>query len=318
MDEGWGGASAAARPAQRLAGVSLGGDASADRDQHVSQLNEHHFGTGHLQSNLKGHTISSGVVTALGQGVQFSMTLGSTMVLARMLGPSDFGLVAMATTILGLFRIFKEAGLSTATVQREGVTHAQVSNLFWINIAVSGVISVCVAASAPAVAWFYKDPRLIAIMLALAGTFLLTGSTVQHMALLNRQMRFKAVVQIASVAAGVALGIVMAWLNYGYWSLVGSQLVTPLLAGILAWTYSRWRPQFFVRRSGTRPLVRFGFDLAAGGFICSMDPTQSGSIPGLWLCSLDHWNSRLAPLKPSLFRRFRCCKVSRSGIAGAS
>jgi PST family polysaccharide transporter len=178
----------------------------------------------------------------------------------------------MATTVMGLFRIFKEAGLSTATVQREGVTHAQVSNLFWINIAVSGVISVCVAASAPAVAWFYRDPRLVTIMLALAGTFVLTGSTVQHMALLNRQMRFKAiaVVQIASVAAGVAVGIAMAWLKYGYWSLVGSQLVTSLLAGILAWTYSRWRPQLFVRRSGTRPLVRFGFDLAAGGFIWSL------------------------------------------------
>ncbi len=237
-----------------------------------AHLDARHFRTEHLQENLKGRTISSGLVTALGQATQFVITLGSTVVLARMLLPGDFGLVAMVTTVLGFFRIFKEAGLSTATVQRQDITHAQVSNLFWINVAVGAAVTACVALSAPVIAWFFRDPRLIAVTLSLSATFLLTGATVQHMALLNRQMRFKAItsIQVVSLAAGVAIGIGMAWLNYGYWALVGSQVVTPLCTCILAWTASRWRPQSFVRRSGTRPMVRFGFDLTAGGFIWSM------------------------------------------------
>ena len=216
--------------------------------------NERHFVTAHLLTDLKGRTISSGFITVTAQGVQFALTLASTMILARLLTPGDFGLLAMSWTIIGFLRIFREAGLSTATVQREGITHAQVSNLFWINVVVSGFISLLVAAAAPVVAWFYREPRLVEITLALSITFFLAGLAVQHMALLNRQMRFKviALIQVGSVLAGVLVGIGMAWLKYGYWSLVGMNLTTSMVALLMTWSVCRWRPQFFARRSGTR------------------------------------------------------------------
>src|SRR6516225_9825281 len=111
-----------------LTGIPAGTEVSAARCRH-----SHHFETAHLLANLKGRTVSNGFITASAQGAQFALTLGSTMVLARILAPHDFGLIAMVTTILGFLRVFKDAGLSTATVQREGITHAQVSNLFWVN-----------------------------------------------------------------------------------------------------------------------------------------------------------------------------------------
>ena len=114
------------------------------------------------------------------------------MVMARLLIPKDFGLFAMVTTVMGFLRIFQDAGLSMATVQRQEITHAQVSNLFWVNVGVGGVATLLVAASAPAVAWFYREPRLVSITLVLSVTFVLTSSAVQHVALLNRQMRFGA------------------------------------------------------------------------------------------------------------------------------
>jgi O-antigen/teichoic acid export membrane protein len=235
------------------------------------EAHERHFPTGHLLTNLRGRTISSGVVTTASQAVQFVLTLGSTMVLARLLRPEDFGLVAMVITVLGFLRIFKDAGLSTATVQREGITHAQVSNLFWINVGLSGAISLLVAAAAPIIAWFYHEPRLVSITLALAIGFVLEGSTVQHMALLNRQMRFKTIafIQIWAVLASVAVGIVMAFLKCGYWSLVGSQLTTPSVLCALTWSVSRWRPQGFAARSGTRPLLHFGANLTASSLVWS-------------------------------------------------
>src|SRR3990172_7075720 len=91
------------------------------------------FDTDHLLANLKSRTISSGFVTVLAQGARSLLGLASIIVLARLLTPRDFGLVAMVTTVMGFLQVLKDAGLSTATVQRQSITHAQVSNLFWIN-----------------------------------------------------------------------------------------------------------------------------------------------------------------------------------------
>src|ERR1700687_322209 len=93
-----------------------------------------HLSTEHLLGDLKGRAISGTAITIAAQGVQFVLTLISTMVLARLLGPKDFGLYAMVTAVMGYLIVFKDAGLSTSTIQREGITYAQVSNLFWINV----------------------------------------------------------------------------------------------------------------------------------------------------------------------------------------
>jgi O-antigen/teichoic acid export membrane protein len=234
-------------------------------------LNEKHLRTDHLLSDLKGRTISSAVVTIIAQGAQFVLNLGSIMVLARLLTPQDFGLFAMVTTVMGFLRVFKDAGLSTVTVQREGITHAQVSNLFWINVAMSGTISVILIVGAPAIAWFYREPRLVGVTLVLSSTFLLSGLTVQHAALLSRQMRFMAtaVVQVGSMLIGTAVGIAMAWMNYSYWALVWGNFATVAASVALTWIVIPWRPQAPLGGSGTRSLVGFGANLTIGGLLYS-------------------------------------------------
>jgi O-antigen/teichoic acid export membrane protein len=251
-------------------------------DKVSTEPGDPHFATGHLLADLKGRIISSGFVTTLAQAALFVLNFGSIVILARILTPQDFGLVAMVTTVTGFLRIFNDAGLSTATVQREGITHAQVSNLFWINVAVGGLMSLIIAVSAPAIAWFYKEPRLVNITLALAGTFILTGTTVQQMALLNRQMRFKiiALIQIASMAVATMVAIGMAWLGCRYWSLVGSQLSLPVAALVMTWSVSRWRPQLPRRRSGTWPLLSFGVNVTASGFMYSLAKGTDGLLIG--------------------------------------
>src|SRR4029453_6193239 len=233
---------------------------------------QEHFKTDHLLPNLKGHTISSGAVTVSAQGAKFLLNLVSTMILARLLNPGDFGLVAMVTTVTGFLRVFKDAGLSIATVQREKITHAQVSNLFWINIAVSAVSTLVVAASAPIIARFYHNPNLISITLLLSTTFLISGTTVQHQALLKRQMRFKALalIEVGSMVIGVLVGATMALRGYRYWALVGSSLSTEIASLMLTWSVSRWRPQLPARRSGIAPLLSFGAHRTASELILSL------------------------------------------------
>src|SRR6266487_4477761 len=117
--------------------TASGATVACSLDPPEDDPNQGHFRTDHLLTNLKGRTISSGAVTLSAQAAKFLLYLASTMILARLLTPRDFGLVAIVTTVTGFLRVFKDAGLSTATVQRENITHAQVSNLFWVNIGVS-------------------------------------------------------------------------------------------------------------------------------------------------------------------------------------
>ncbi len=233
---------------------------------------QQHFATDHLLTNLRQRTISSGFITAAAQGAQFFLNLAYIMALARLLVPRDFGLVAMVTTVMGFLRIFQDAGLSTATVQRQEITHAQVSNLFWVNVSVGGVTALLVAASAPALAWFYREPRLIGITLVLSITFLLASSAVQHVALLNRQMRFKAiaVIDVVSMLAGYLTGIGMALLKYGYWALVFANVVQVAIKLVLAWSISLWRPRFPSRNTQTWHLLSFGANITVGTLMYSL------------------------------------------------
>jgi O-antigen/teichoic acid export membrane protein len=234
--------------------------------------NEKHLCTDHLLGNLKGRTISGAFITIVSQGTQFLLNLASIMVMARLLTPKDFGLYAMVTTVTGFLWMFQDAGLSTATVQRQQITHAQVSNLFWVNVGVGGITTLLVAALSPAVAWFYREPRLVGITLVLSGTFLLASSTAQHIALLNRQMRFGliALVYIVSLLMGYLAGVAMAVMGYGYWALVGASVTQTAIRLMLAWLMSGWRPKLPSRNTQTWHLLTFGANITAGSLVYSL------------------------------------------------
>jgi PST family polysaccharide transporter len=233
---------------------------------------ERHFATDHLLTNLRQRTVSSGLVTAAAQGVQFFMNLAYIMVLARLLAPQEFGLVAMVMAVMDFLRIFQDPGLSTVTVQRQEITHAQVSNLFWLNVAVGSAITLLVGSLAPAIAWFYREPRLVGITLVLPTTFLLASLAAQHIALLNRQMRFGviAMIDVVSMLASYLTGITMALWKYGYWALVGANVIQFAVRLALAWLISRWRPQLPSRNPQTWHLVSFGANITAGSLMYSL------------------------------------------------
>ena len=245
---------------------------------------DRHFRTDHLLGDLRKRAVSGTLVTTAAQASKFGLHLISAVVMARLLTPEDFGLVAMVTTVTGFLLIFKDAGLSTATVQRAEITHAQVSNLFWINVGVSAALSLIVAALAPVVAWFYRDPRLVAVTLALASAFAVSGAVVQHQALLNRQLRFKAIalIDISSVTIGLLVGIVMACMKLKYWSLVGMQLSIGLAELVLTLWTSGWRPQRPTRGTGTVSLLRFGASLTVASVFRRIASVSDNLLVGRW------------------------------------
>ncbi len=227
------------------------------------------FDTEHLKADLKGRSVRGGAVTMAGQIVKLLLHTGSTAVLARLLTPKDFGLIAMVTAITGLVSMFKDMGLSMATVQKDEINHAQISTLFWVNVGLSFLIMLVTAALAPAIAWFYGEPRLIWITLALAGAFIFSGLSIQHQALLRRQMRFGtlAVIEITSIAVGIATAIIAAWRGTSYWALVLMQIATAIAFTIGVLFACRWRPGLPVRRCGVRSMLAFGGNLTGFNFL---------------------------------------------------
>jgi PST family polysaccharide transporter len=246
--------------------VSSGAGLSAEEKKCDKQ---DYLRTEHLLKNISGRAISGGYVTAAAQGLRFIIYMISTIILARLLSPGDFGLVAMVGTWVSLLRMFREAGLSTATIQRENITHAQISNLFWINLILGIIATIIGAAMGPAIAWFYRDQRLIAITAVICLSFLFSGAAVQHIAVLNRQMRFMAIalVDVAAMFIGLLVAVGMAWLGYGYWSLVGSQMGMSIAEVLLAWSVSHWRPQLPRLHQGTRSLLGFGASLTISNLV---------------------------------------------------
>jgi O-antigen/teichoic acid export membrane protein len=209
---------------------------------------------------LREKAVRGGFVKIWAQAAIFVLRAGSLMVLARLLDPKDFGLVGMVTAVTGVFVLFKDAGLSIATIQRETITDEQVSTLFWINMGIGAVLTVLSLALAPALAAFYHEPRLMWITVATSAGFLLNAAGVQHGALLQRRMRFSvlAVIDIICLLASSALAIGMALAGFGYWSLVGMALASPVISSAGVWLAAAWIPGRPHKGIGAASMLKFG------------------------------------------------------------
>jgi O-antigen/teichoic acid export membrane protein len=226
------------------------------------------FQTKHLERDLKERTVRGGAVTIANQALKFILRMGSTVLLARLLTPKDYGLLGMVTIITGFIEIFNDLGLSAATVQRPYINHKQVSTLFWINVAMGTILCLLVAALSPAIAKFYNQPELIGITLLLAGNFLISSFGSQHNALLRRQMRFYSIARVDIIATCISLLAAIALASYGagYWALVWMQVIASITNTLGLWITSGWQPGLPTRNSEIRSMLTFGWNLT--GFRC--------------------------------------------------
>lgn len=233
-----------------------------------------------------GRSARGGAISLAAQAAKLFLGLASTVILARLLVPGDFGLIAMVAPVVGFFGIFHDLGLTMATVQREHITRAQVSALFWINVGVSAALALLVALLSPLVAAFYGDPRLEEVTLALGLFLFFSGASAQHFALLRRQMRFTrlAAIEPTALAVGIAAAVLAALWGLDYWALVvlsGAEAVTRL---VMAWTLSGWWPSRPARGAGIRDMLAFGSHLTGanlvGHFVRNIDNVLMGRFWG--------------------------------------
>jgi len=214
----------------------------------------------HDLHDLKGKTARGALISTFSQGVNFVLRIGSMVVLARILTPADFGLVGMVTACTGFLLLFRDAGLSMATVQRASISREQTSMLFWVNLVIGGVLAALCAAVAPILTRFYHEPRLFWVTVVIGTGFVFNGAAAQHRATLQRDMRFAdlALIDVVSIVVSVALGIGMAMAGQGYWALVG-MAVCPNAVGLLGvWSVGGWMPVAPRRGTGVISMLKYG------------------------------------------------------------
>ena len=223
--------------------------------------------------NLGRRAARGGFAVLLGQGARIVIQIVSVAVLARLLSPNDYGLVAIVLAIVGVGEIFRDFGLSTAAVQAAVVTDRQRDKLFWVNTAIGAVLTVATFAAAPLIAELFNHSALTPITQGLAFTFLLNGMTAQYEADLNRSLRFAAMVTVSvgSQALGTVAAIVLAASGAGYWSLVVQQLVAAMITLAAFAVLTRWIPRWPRRDADIRSFVRFGIGLVATQIIGYLD-----------------------------------------------
>ncbi|WP_028050852.1 lipopolysaccharide biosynthesis protein [Cellulomonas sp. URHD0024] len=201
--------------------------------------------------------------TAVTVGVQIGrivLQFGSVIVLARLLTPSAFGLVAMVTAIIGVAELIRDFGLSLASIQAKDVSRAERGNLFWANTGLGTACALLALALTPLIVRIYDEPTLARLVPPLAAVFVLSGMTTQYRADLARNLRFTAVAfaDLVGPASGILAAIGLAVAGAGYWALVAQQLVAAAVTLAFTVLCGRWAPGWYRRSVSIARFFRFG------------------------------------------------------------
>jgi PST family polysaccharide transporter len=225
--------------------------------------NDEYFNTEHLKSGLRKRAVRGAGALALSSMLSHFIRIISIIVLARLITPDDFGLVAMVTSISGFLLIFGRLGLTDATVQHPEINHKQISTLFWINAAFGIALMLLLMGVSPLIAWLYGKPQLTLITIVISFSFIFPGLRTQHMALLKRNMQFYkfAANEIAGTIISVIIAIIVGLMGMGYWALVARRLTYGISSTMGAWIFCKWRPGSPAFGTGVRPMLKFGMNI---------------------------------------------------------
>ncbi|MCB9847622.1 MAG: lipopolysaccharide biosynthesis protein [Phycisphaeraceae bacterium] len=212
---------------------------------------------------LRAQSVRGGALSMIAQGAKFASMSVTTILLARILTPEDFGIVAFAMAFVSIGYLFKDLGLADATVQRPIITRAQVSNLVWWSGLIGLGVAALLAGASLVIGVYVGDRRFVPVMASLSLLALFGGLTLQHQALLRRRMRFRAlaVVEITASGLAAAAAIVAGLLGVGVWALVLFQLTYAAVIAIGVWIAAGWLPSRPSRGAGASRMLLFGVHL---------------------------------------------------------
>lgn len=213
--------------------------------------------------------VRGATVTMAGQAAKVSIQMLSVVVLARLLTPESYGLIAMVTAVIGLTDVFRDFGLSAAAIQAPVLTRRQQVNLFWLNTGLGALLTVLAFTAAPLLGAFYHRPELVPITHALAFTFFINGMATQYRADLSRRMMFSrlAVADVAGSLLGLCVAIALALRGVEVWALVAQQLTQVTVMLLVVVISAAWLPRRYDRQVPVGKFLSFGWRLAGSQLV---------------------------------------------------
>ena len=204
----------------------------------------------------------------VGSGISFLVGI----ILARLLSPSDFGLIGMITVLFAIASTFIDSGFSTGLIRKLHCTQEEYSTVFYFNIIICCIIYIFLFILAPYLASFFNEIQLTILVRILSTAIFIDSITIVQRVILTRDINFKLQTKISlisSVSSGI-IGIIMAYMGYGVWSLVCQIITKKNINGFLLWIYSKWRPSLCFSISAFKELFKFGSKLLGSGLIVTI------------------------------------------------
>lgn len=218
---------------------------------------------------LKNHTIKGlfwSFLERIGQqGIQFVISI----ILARLLLPEQFGLIAMLTIFMAIAQSFVTSGFGSALIQKQDASHLDECSIFYFNILAGFLVAGTLFLAAPWVAAFYRIPLLAPLTRVLSLNLVINAFGVVHTALLTKRIDFKAQMKVSLVATALSgsIGVAMAYNGYGVWSLVAQSIGSNLFRNALLWVFLPWRPTWIFSLDSLRSMFSFGSKLLFSGLL---------------------------------------------------
>jgi len=222
--------------------------------------------------------------TFLGSLLPRSISPISTLVLAALLSPSDFGTVAVSALVIALAQVVVGLGLGPAVIQRRTMAGEAAAASFWMSLSVAGVLYALLWISAPLLAQTYHIPLVRDVVRVSGISLLLFGAGTIPLALLQRDLKFRKIFWVESVSqvTGVVVSLVLALWGAGVWALVFGPLTAAAVRTLIAWGISDWHPFISVNREVVRSLIGFSFWVMGSGFLSWLFLYADNAIAGYY------------------------------------
>jgi O-antigen/teichoic acid export membrane protein len=187
----------------------------------------------------------------------------TTIILARLLSPSDFGLMAMVMVVIGFVSLFKDLGTSAAIIQQKSLSEELLSSIFLVNVAFGVLAMAVLFVLSPLAAGFYHEQKVTPLLKVLSLTFFISGLSILQQAILERDLAFNKLAKLEIIATllGSMVGIGLAILGYGVWSLIYQSLTVVTMTTILLWTSSVWRPKMIFHWTEVKSVSSYSLNL---------------------------------------------------------
>lgn len=199
------------------------------------------------------------------QGVQFILSI----IIARLVAPSEYGLIAMLSIFMAIAQSFIDSGFGNALIQKKDRTDIDYSTVFYFNIAIAVAVYLILFFCSPFIAKFYNEPLLDIVAKWVGLNLIISGLTIVQRAQLTITLDFKrqAKASLSGVIIGGIVGITMAYKGYGVWALVAQTLTSGTINSLLLWTFAKWHPSWVFSMESFKRLFAFGSKLLASGLL---------------------------------------------------